>query len=390
LLLRRLAVVLLPLSLLALVACAPARPDRDAGSVGDRRGPIDFLKFVQDRPAVGGDWYQYNEEAGHVLTPFEHVYVTRTAGCGDACYAALRVVTYYDSQTAESGRFTLRYRTWDGAWSDESEWVSSKNIKSEGPVCFDFVATNEVDCALGGWQVQLRAYSFLAREGPIVVNRPGLFVHSFDGFPNAGDVRVATLVDRSTLDALPDPTGIVELDDRPPSTWTSTAWDLTAFAPNLPQAGMILGDRAFGEGFVATGDALLLENAQRRLSRFVIAPVTEGAVDDGVVVTHAGLDLDLADNTVAREWPDAQDVTVDAPALGEMTLLSFEEAELVVTPDAEATLPHVPPRESGWDLALVRVTADHLRVVLSPGSALYNATQIDQVTSLEDAHPPLE
>jgi hypothetical protein len=374
-------------SVFALAACPGPSGGGDAGPGGERSGSIDFMQFVQDRPAVGGDWYDYDEEGGHVLTPFPHAYLVREGSGGDARYAALRIVTYYDPDTADSGRFTVSTTTWDGSWGNESEWLTSKNIKEEGPLCLELFSSAENDCAGSDWQVQLRAYSFLAREGPIVVTRPGLFVRSAAGLAAAGDVAVATVDNTSNLSGLPAPATLADLVDGDAANFASTEWSYGNYAVNLPRAGMAIGRRFVDAGFVGNDHVWVLLNARRSVVRFVVEPLADGDTEAGLRFTFTRAPLDLLDNTIPLEASEPLSVNVDVPAAGEETLLWFEADDLAPDPDAEATLPHLPPRESGWDLRLRRADDGEVQLLVSPGAAVYNATALDGAADL-DAMPP--
>lgn len=379
-----------------LAAACPLTSGGGGGGGGtgkeERIGPIDFMRFVQDQPAVGGDWYAYDEEGGHVLTPLAHAYVIREGSEETARYAALRIVSYYDPDTAESGRFTVSTSTWAGAWSDEEPWVTRKNVKTDGPVCLDLFARLERPCEGDAWQVMLRAYRFLAREGPIVVNQPGLFVRSAVGLPEAGDVKVATLTDRSTLSGLPNPTTLDEHRDAPPTSWESIEWSRDAFASDLPLAGMALGERFVDEGFVGRDDRYLLLNAPRSLVRFEVRPKVDGDVESGLSFTFTKVKLEIGDNTIPKAVPPAHEVSVAMPPLGQTTFLSFEEDALVLSGAAldGTALPHLVPVESRWDLALRRTFDGRALLLLSPGAALYNATALapEPPASLEETLPP--
>lgn len=391
----------LPLTLvLGLFATACPRPpvdptEGDGGAIEGRVGPVDFMRFVQDRPAIGGDWYDYDEAGGHVLTPFPHAYVVREGEGQDARYAAFRVISYYDPDSADSGRFTVGYSMFsDGAWSAEGEWLTSKNVKDDGAVCLDLFTRTEPDCAGAGWQVLLRAYPFLAREGPIVVNRPGVFVRSVEGIPGAGAVHVATLDGRTSLSGLPDPRGIADLDDGDAPGWESASWDLSRFAPNLPRRGMALGARFVDDGFTERGDRYLLLNARRSLVRFEVQPVVDGDVEAGLAFTFTKAAVELRDNTVPEEVSAPVSAVVEMPGPGERVLLTFE-SDTLVPPSSDlegGAPPHIPPKESRWDLALERRSDGAPRLVLSPGSAVFNATALspEPPASLEDIAPPLE
>jgi hypothetical protein len=376
-------------ALCALAACErPPILPTDKGPVDEGRyGPVDFPSFLQDRPAVGGDWYLYDEEAGHLLTPFEQAYVLRE-GTGPATrYAAVRIYTYYDPNTADSGTFTIGYATFDdtGGWSDESEWFTAHDIKRDGPICLDLFTESDVACTTSSWQAQFRIYPFMALEGPIVVARPGLFVRSAEG-QDRGDVHVATVFNPD-LTALPDPRDIADFEDTVAPDWDFVSWDTGRFAVNLPQAGMALGSRAFGGGFTSTGDILFLATPRRQIVRMTLSPTVDGERDSGFDVTFSAVDIDLSDNTIPDAFPPAVTSHVSTLAGG---YLKFDSDEGVIEriETSDAVPPHLPELENRWDLELVITDAGNLRLLVSPGGAIYNATVIDGATDLDTAMPP--
>lgn len=379
----RLAVVLVVATSGAL-ACIPTPTGGDAGPSGPRSGPLDFLAMVHDRPAIGGDWYLYDEAGGHIIEPLPRVYLLREGSGGDARYAALRVVSYYDPGNAESGRFTLAYRVYDGGWQPEQEWLTPRNVKDDGAFCLDLFAKAERDCASDAWQLQLRATRWLALEGPIVVARPSVHVRSTHGIAAAGDVLVATL-EQEALSGLPNPSTLPVLDDGPQASWSGSDWDRARYAPDLPERGMAVGARFLDEGFTASGDVWLLLNARRSLLRFTVKPVTDGVLDDGLAFTFSKVPVDISDDTIPLDAPAAEERLVPVPAAGERAWLSFEEPELVVAHEGGL---HEIPAENGWDLALVRADDGSLRLQVSPGAAVYNATARDGAITLDDATLP--
>lgn len=390
-----------PSALLLALATALALAPACAGSSGTGGdgdgdgdgpvGPIDFPLFVQDRHAIGGDWYLYDEEGGHALTPFDHAYLFEDRSGDEVRYGAVRIDTYYDTDTAESGVFTFRFKTWNGtAWSGETEHVSSKNIKSAGPVCFDLFAGAEVDCAGTSWQLTFRIYRFLVRTGPIVVARPGLFLRQAPLVDGGAPIRAATLETTTGLESLPDPTTVPALDDVAPAGWGDPGYDLARWAPNLPEAGRVLGARFVDDGFAARPDVYFLLNAGNTLFRFTVVPVADGDPSAGLSFTVTGQDVDRQARTVPAEVPEARTVTVAAPAAGAMTFIDLDAADLALPASLLADIdpPDHAPAENEWELAL-EWQGDRLELLVSSGAALYNATALDDEEVLMEATPPL-
>lgn len=383
----------LALGILVLSGCPrpPVDGPLDGGTEAGRLA-VNFLAFAQDRPAVGGDWYLYQEEAGHLLEPFDHVYVVKSGPEGTPNFGALRLVSYYDPDNAESGRFTVRTAEWGGTtWNATESILLQKNIKSDGPACLDLHGPSlETNCADDSWQVVLRAYPFLAREGPIVVTRPGVFVRSVAGVPDAGRARIATLDNTTTLDGLPDPATIDELNDAVPEEWGPPSYDLGNFAPNLPLAGMAIGPRFVDDEFGAREDVFFLVNAVRHMIRFQVRPNVDGVPEPGLRFTWSNDEVDLDDNTIAEKPSDRLMVDIPIPEVGETIFLSFEAPDLVMDDEflSDAQLPHFPPNERRWDLALTQPTDGDVRLVLSPSAAVYNASARDPSVDIVTAIPP--
>lgn len=364
------------LSLFALCACAPDAGAPDAGSA-----PVDLLAFATDTPAVGDRWYAY-DGATHVLTAKAERYVVREGEGADARHAAIAIVSYYDRDTAESGRFTVEHARFDGgAWTPALEHVASRNVKSDGPVCLDLFASAssvEVSCDDGGWQVKLLTAPFLVVEGPLTVQSPAVRFRD-GGVP----VRVATLPGDG-LAALPEPTSLPELEDRPPEGWTTPEWDRGRLARDLPRAGRLLGARYLDDELRGRGDVYFLASTSRALTRVSFAPEREGDASGGVVVTYATAPLDFTTASVGSfSERREQLVTVDD---GESVLLRFDiDGELVASSnDASASAP------GAWDLALSRDDDRLPSFALSSAAALFNHTASggEDASAFDDAMPP--
>lgn len=371
---RRAALFLLASAVSLAAACAPAgkpsRDDADAGpDVVARVGPLDFEHegWLQDRYAIMARWYDYDSDV-HALTPRPYAWILED---GDR-YAALRVVSYYDAETADPGRITLSLSTWDGAaWTAEAPWTASKNIKDEDvPVCLDVFARAEVDCAGDAWQLMLRMYKDMATSSAIVIKDPGLFVRSWSGRPDLGAVRVARVDDAADLSSLPAPTSLQPLDEAPAAT--TTEWDFSKLAPNLPENGMALGESPFGEGFSARDEAYFVATSKFLVVKTTIAPAVEGDASAGVRFRWGASKLDREDFSV-EEAPPIQETVVPSPAVGEVAYVSFEGEGLAPDPaDLEGTSwPFLPPENGGWDLALERTADDAIRVLVSPAASVF-------------------
>ncbi len=364
----------------AAAACAPTgvRPeDPDAGPGGDgRTGPVAIdASWLQDRYAVMGRWYDY-ESVSHLITPRPYSWIL-AEGQGDAArYAAFRIVSYYDENTSEPGLITLALSTWNGASFDaEQEWTASANIKTtDEPLCVDVFARVEVDCTGTTWQLMLRMYKDMAPLSVIVIKDPGIFLRSWSGRPDLGDVRVARF-DITDLSVLPAPSTIAALVEEPAADdWVTTDWDFGAFATNLPQNGMVLGDRFVDEGFVARDDTYFFANGRFTISKLTVKPQADGDVSAGLVFRVGGSALVREDFSI-EEFPALRDVDVAMPAVGEIVYLSFEQEDLLApaADTADSSWPFLPPDGSRWDLALERVDDDTARLIVSPAAAVWDS-----------------
>ncbi|MCC7075095.1 MAG: hypothetical protein IT383_27530, partial [Deltaproteobacteria bacterium] len=270
---------------LALVVAAcprpPVGPPPPPPLDEDRVAPLAVEVCIQDRPAISGKWYDYNPD-GHTLSPKAHAWIVRDGATDPARYAALRIVSVYEPDAAESGRFTFGMATWDGAaWSAEDEWLTPRNMKDED-LCLDMFARTEVACTEATWQIRLGEFQYLSPLSGFSAQNLGVFTHSWAGRDDLGAVRIARIDDVSALDVLPDPSTLAELSDAPALSWESTDWPFAELATDLPEAGMALGRRFVDEGFVGRDDVYFLLATRLDVVRFTVRPVTDGTPDDGL------------------------------------------------------------------------------------------------------------
>jgi hypothetical protein len=395
-----LAPVVVALVVLA-VSCGCERPPVGPPGGGDplpagSAGPIDLLAFQQDRPVVGGKWYDYDPSA-HGLAPKAQAWIVRDpVDDTTARFAAFRIVTVYDEDTGDSGLFTLSVATHDGAaWSAPHAWVASGNVK-DGEICVDLFATTdggpagegEAPCtATDTWQVRLAIQNRLSTAAGIAVVEPAVFFKSVAGTSAFGSVTAARIDDVTGLDALPDPSGLAQLDDAP-AAWDTTDWAFDHLAPDLPEAGMAIGARFVDDGFVARPDVYFLMSGRFDLVRFTVVPVSDGDVDDGLRVSFSSVDVDRDTWSFPEELPEPTTVDVAAPAPGAATWLTFTSPTLL--PDAAdvegASWPFSPAKAIRYDLAFARTDDGTPRLLVSPSAAVLNATQL----GLDEALPPVD
>jgi hypothetical protein len=348
--------------LLALGATACERPP--VGGPGpapaEGRATVDLPRFLQDRPAIGGKWYEYSVD-GHVLEPKSEAWILETSA-GE--HVAFRITSIYDDATGDSGvfHFDVAPRLGD-AWGDTVVVVAGGNVK-EGNTCLDLVAAaagDTADRACDGpeaWHLRLVSQSRLSVFAGIAVAEPAIFLH--DG------VRVARF-DGVALTNLPAPATIAVLDESP--RFESTDWQFDRFATDLPEAGQALGalPRIVDNTWWAYTSAF-------RLARFTVSE-TDANTWRFAVAVHA---VETADQTVsADDVADVEgvgaaiDVDVDVSTLP--VYLGFRDEGLVVVDGAEVG-PVRPGNTRRWDLAIV---GDPLRVLVSPATAVINGTALD-------------
>lgn len=345
---------------------------------------LDASAFVRDQPAVGADWYNYDGNT-HAVTPKEQSYIVRQVVEGQARYAAFRVVSYYDSETAESGRFSLESSVYDGSWGAPDAWKVGQNIRHDGAACVDLFARQDVDCSGTRWHVQFRVFPLLIPEASLVVGNPGIFVRSVDGFASLETIHVATHGE-TDLAALPEP-GALETIAAAEQGWHDVAWNRNHFATNLPHQGMALGSKLSTAQSSDIGDVVFLLTPSQALVRMVAHIDAEAGVVD---IEHAVAAFDLE---TVHYFPFAEKVTstLALPAAGEMTYLAFDTGALSEVQAASPVQSQLtPPFEKDWAVAMEN-TASSIRLVLSPSSAIYNATAegAADASAFDDVMPPL-
>ncbi|MBM4281228.1 MAG: hypothetical protein FJ137_10895 [Deltaproteobacteria bacterium] len=313
---------------------------------------VDVSTFVQDRPAIGGKWYEYTVD-GHVLTPRPHAWLLRT---GEGDVVGFRIVSVYDPETGASGRFTLEHVRRAGAgWSAPQRFVVDGNVKDGPPLCVDLVSPAQRDCAPPGWQLRLVQQSRLSVAAGFAVAEPALFL--------ADDV-VAARVDLTAalaLDVLPDPASVAMLAEAPPADPTTTDWDFARFARDLPENGRALGalERVDGRAFTMVTTAFSLATVT----------ITRGD-DDTAAVAVSRRPIDRADGSLGETVEATATLDLAAPR---PLFLKLDDAALRTPAEdlADVAWPTTPPFAKDYDLVVVddAVTGD-LALLLSPATAL--------------------
>jgi hypothetical protein len=315
---------------------------------------LDLATFLQDRPAIGGKWYDYNVD-GHVLVPKPHAWLVRLA---DGGVAGFRIVSVYDADTGESGRFTLERTTWStNEWSTPSLFVVQGNVKDGTPLCVDLVTPSPRECAGAGWQVRFVLQHRLSLAAGFAVAEPAVFL--------ADDVVAARVELDATneLTTLPNPRTIADLVEMPPAPGASTDWDFSRFARDLPPNGRALGAVS------------LLENHTVQ-----VLTTSSTLVDLVVSRTAQELSFVVQSRTIA-----AENQALGAPIESTTTLslttprpwfLHFDLPELLVPAESlgETSWPLRPPFAKNYDLVVVDGDDDpqatnELVLLLSPAAA---------------------
>lgn len=350
------------------------RPPVDALDAGPADGGGFTLEaLIQDDPAIGGDWYLYTPE-NHTVASRDQVYLLRDNTAQPARYVVFRVVSYYDEDTAESGRFTLAFSDWSAGWQAEQTWRASRLLGQDNPLCLDAFTRTEVDCAGTSWHLMMRSYSLMVSEGPLIVGEGAFYVPSVVAQPTLQRVSVATVLGTQTLSAAPDPATVPELSDGPPPDWNRLDWNLAAWAPQLPRAGMVLGTRFVAEGFHALPDVYILLNVRKQLIKFTLAPVTDGQPAAGLHVRWAVSALDLTTRGPTT-WGAIRELDVPLPAsAGARTWLNLDSAEVILTtaPELASVTPYLPLKERLWDLSVMTGADGTPMIASSPSVALGN------------------
>jgi hypothetical protein len=328
------------------------RPPVGGGNtaVADGRAQVDLPSFLQDRPAIGGKWYEYSVD-GHVLVPKDETWIARLG----ADHVAFRITSIYDDDTGNSGQFHFSVARHDGdAWGEAIDVVAAGNVK-DGNVCVALRSGDTVACDDGQWDLRLVNQSRLSVFAGFAVAEPAIVLHD--------DVRVARL-DQVGLQALPSPSTLQLLNDAP--DFATTEWRFAHLAPHLPAAG-----RVFGDVDRIEGHTWWVASSSFRLGKLAFA--------------HNAETLQVSASTFAI---DSADQSVDAAAVDSATLGDAVDVDLTALPvflsldddgvfvvDADVVGPTLPGNTRRWDLAVVD-DGGAASVLLSPGSAALNGSAL--------------
>ncbi len=326
--------------------------------VDDDRVLLDLPSFLQDRPAIGGKWYDYSVD-GHVLEPKSEAWIlkddvdTSGAPAPEAINTfGFRIASVYDDDSGETGLFTLEVVRREGAvWTDSELFTAPANVKDGAPVCVDLGSKSGIDCDDDGWQLRFTLQSRLSVFAAFAVAEPAVFL--------ADGVLVARVDGLSSLSELPDPATLQTLDDEP--AFDSSDWDFSRYAADLPVPGRVLGSLARAEAvpwdFVSADFALV---------RWSVARVD----DDTLRFSLQQQPIGREDLTIPKDLGDSVDVDVNVGALP--VFVSFSAADLL-TPAADlagSSWPLQPPFAKRYDLVIEDdAGTGELQLLLSPATA---------------------
>ena len=348
------AVVLVALDVVVGCERPPVSVDPPAPDPADP-DVVDLTTFVQDRPAVGGKWYEYSVD-GHVLTPRPHAWLVRSATRNAADgVAAFRIVSVYDADTGESGRFTIERTMRAGdAWSTPSTYTVDGNVKDGAPLCIDLLTPAQPDCQQAGWHLRFVQQSRLSTSAGFAVAEPAVFL---------AESVVAARVDLAAdapLSSLPDPAGVDDLDEAPPADATSTDWDFSRFARDLPHNGRVLGALSLvdGQTFEVVTPALELATVTLTISS-----------DGAATVDVARRPIDVDDGTLGDAIRSTTTIDLSPPL---PVFLKLDAVDLHTPAEklAGTSWPTKPPFAKDYDLVVdVDDVAGEPALLLSPAVA---------------------
>lgn len=387
---RRTGAAGLLLTGLALGACTPPPVGGDGGPAGNQQ--LLWTGYAIDTPAIGANWYAY-DTVTHYLTAEPRVYVLRDTAGDAPRYAALRVETYYDPDTAESGTFTLDLSTWqDGAWS-AAERLRTPNVKNE-TTCLDVFTRATTACSGSDWQVRMGNFKSLKviKTQAFIITDAGINVRARASVVETGEVHVARLDDRDSLDGLPDPQTIDDVDQTEvaPLGWDRSTgghgrlWQHGAYAPNWSTPGLTIGTQLAGDAPLA--DHVLFGYAGRDvLFRFTLSPTDGGIALEGAASAVEG------NNAAKLAYGETFTATLtpgmDQPAFYKLTADGVQA--LAASDTADATWLDVPDVDT-WSFAVDTTSSGAVRVFTSQALGLFDATAAGgpDAAGIAEATPP--
>lgn len=336
--------------LLAGLATGCERPPVGGGTVGvgAERVVVDLSTFLQDRPAIGGKWYDYGVD-GHILEPKPQAWIVKSEVVGSAIHA-FKISSIYDDDTGETGVFTLQVVTrGNTGWSEPQTFVAPANVKDGAPVCVDLSILSGVACTDVGWHLRFTLQNRLSVFAGFAVAEPAVFL---------ADGVVAARVDGlSSLAALPDPATLQDLDDEP--VFATTDWDFSRYATDLPVAGRTLGSLPR-----AIDGAWAFVDVNFAFVRFAVVEVDSSTLRFSVQRQP----IEREDFSRPRDLGAVSDVDVD---IGTLPLFISFAAPDLLTPATDmvgSNWPLQPPFAKRYDLVVDDIDGV-VQLLLSPAAA---------------------
>lgn len=335
----------------------------DGPSLSERQGGgLAPEGFRMEQWPVGDRWYIYDGRT-HTLTPREEVYLF---AAGDAA-VLIRVLGYYGQQ-GESGVFSLRWRTWDGAaWSAPQERMLDRNVK-ESQVCLSLVPFEEVACDAGDVGLVLRTNRRVLPAAGFVVANPGLF----EAAHPAGDRVDVGVLPASSMDSPPSsPQEGIEAHGRPSAGVSLDEW--------------LVGDR-WSE---PAGRVWLHATTNMHLGQW------QALALEGDASRTDGLDLNVRCVPLASSPGEQQALGDVEPSRTALALGEVRSTLVRLCPEVEIVDEHDVHFQATWpdsrdyDLIVER-HADGLWLRPSSGSLVMDWTgnQAQRPAAIEDVEPP--
>ena len=339
-------------ALVSLLACERP-PVGGAPYVAEGSATVDLPSFLQDRPAIGGKWYDYSVD-GHILQPKSELWIARLR---DGEHCAFRIDSVYDDDTGNSGvfHFSVAHHR-GGAWGDAVAVTAGGNVK-DGDVCLALSDGATVPCDDDTWDLRLINQARLSVFAGFAVAEPAIVIH---------DAVVAARLDGASLSALPPPSTLAPLADDP--DFATTDWRFEHLAPHLPAAGRVFGaaDRLVGHTWWLASSSFHLGRLQFSVDGGALRVIAHTfAIDNSTQAVDADAVAAISDDSA---------VTVDVD-LGALPVYIDLGGDGPVVVDAAVVGASLPGNTRRWDLAVVD-DGGVPSVLLSPGAAALNGSAL--------------
>jgi hypothetical protein len=173
--------------------------------------------FGVDPYGIGSSWYEY-DPGTHALTPRLEVYVARR----DGRLVLFEILSYYDAR-GESGIFTVRGDSWDGAsWSGAQEVVTRVNVKDE-MTCLSISPFAEVGCDAPEAALILRSSWRSLPDAGFSVREPALLARAHFSWPDDAQTGLKVLTGVTLDEVARDLDALSESTVLPNAGWDPVA-----------------------------------------------------------------------------------------------------------------------------------------------------------------------